>query len=77
MAMKTLETNQSDQNARSLGLHGETLTIVPEDIPPSPTEPAQTATAQDQITTPRTAKQRESPEDVYVPWPERGGTLRK
>ncbi|KAM0194871.1 hypothetical protein ACHAPA_009046 [Fusarium lateritium] len=75
MAMKTLELNQSDQTARSLGLHGETLTIVPEDLPPVPTEPAQTAIAQDQVTTSRTAKQRESPEDVHVSWPERGGTL--
>ncbi|KAM6536536.1 ubiquitin-specific protease otu1 [Fusarium falciforme] len=75
MAMKTLEPSQDDQNARSLGLHGETLTIVPEETPPAPEVPAQTAAAQQRTTTLRTAKKNESPEDVNVPWPEREGTL--
>jgi ubiquitin thioesterase OTU1 len=75
MAMKTLEPSQGDQNARSLGLHGETLTIVPEETPPAPEVPAQTAAAQQRTTTSRTAKKNESPEDVNVPWPEREGTL--
>ncbi|KAF5677279.1 cysteine protease [Fusarium heterosporum] len=75
MAMKTLDLSQHDQIARSLGLHGETLTIVPEDLPPVPAEPSQTGAAQHQTMTSRAAKQRESPEDVHVPWPERGGTL--
>lgn len=78
MAMKTLEASKSDQFARSLGLHGETLTIVPEDVPPpAPPAPLQTGTAQHQAMTSRAAKLNESPEDVNVPWPEQGGTLRK
>lgn len=75
MAMKTLERSQNDQNARSLGLHGETLTIVPEETPPAPEVPAQTAGAQQPATTSRAARKNESPEDVNVPWPEREGTL--
>ncbi|KAF4963862.1 hypothetical protein FSARC_8156 [Fusarium sarcochroum] len=66
MAMKTLETSQNDQIARSLGLHGETLTIVPEDIPPPPAEPVQTGTIQHQAMTSKAAKQNESPEDRPV-----------
>ncbi|KAJ4247725.1 ubiquitin-specific protease otu1 [Fusarium torreyae] len=77
MAMKTLEASQNDQIARSLGLHGETLTIVPEDVPPPPAEPAQTGTVQHQAMKSKAVKQNESPEDVNVPWPEREGTLRK
>lgn len=77
MAMKTLEPSQGDQNARSLGLHGETLTIVPEETPPALEVPAQTAAAQQRTTASRTAKKNESPEDVNVPWPEREGTLRE
>lgn len=78
MAMKALEASQSDHIARSLGLHGETLTIVPEDVPPpAPTAPLQTGAAQYQAMTSRAAKRNESPEDVNVPWPEQGGTLRK
>ncbi|TVY77929.1 Ubiquitin thioesterase OTU1 [Fusarium oxysporum f. sp. cubense] len=76
MAMKALEASQSDQIARSLGLHGETLTIVPEDVPPpAPTAPLQTGAAQYQAMASRAAKRNESPEDVNVPWPEQGGTL--
>ncbi|KAF4993804.1 hypothetical protein FDECE_13307 [Fusarium decemcellulare] len=74
MAMKTLEASQGDQIARSLGLHGESLTIVPEDTPPAPAAPAQTGAAQHQAMTSRAPK-RDDPEDVNVPWPEREGTL--
>jgi ubiquitin thioesterase OTU1 len=79
MAMKTLEASQSDKIARSLGLHGETLTIVPEDVPPpAPTTASlQTGTAHHQAMASRAAKRNESPEEVNVPWPELGGTLRK
>ncbi|KAF4983825.1 hypothetical protein FZEAL_862 [Fusarium zealandicum] len=75
MAMKTLEPGQGDQIARSLGLHGETLTIVPEDTPPAPAAPAQTVAAQHQAVPSRAARKNESPEDVNVPWTEREGTL--
>lgn len=77
MAMKSLEVSQGDQNARSLGLHGETLTIVPEESSSAPVEPVQTGTVQHQTMTSRAAKKNESPEDVNVPWSQREGTLRK
>ncbi|KAL4729634.1 ubiquitin-specific protease otu1 [Fusarium chlamydosporum] len=75
MAMKSLEVSQGDQNARSLGLHGETLTIVPEESSSAPVEPVQTGTVQHQTMTSRAAKKNESPEDVNVPWSQREGTL--
>ncbi|RGP71826.1 ubiquitin thioesterase otu1 [Fusarium longipes] len=75
MAMKSLEGIQGDQNARSLGLHGETLTIVPEESPPAPTEDVQTGTIQHQVMASGAVNRNESPEDVNVPWPQREGTL--
>lgn len=77
MAMKSLEATQGDQIARSLGLHGETLTIVPEDSSSAPVETVPTGTPQSQVTASKTSKKNESPEDVNVPWPQREGTLRK
>ncbi|KAJ3532077.1 hypothetical protein NM208_g8595 [Fusarium decemcellulare] len=72
---KTLEASQGDQIARSLGLHGESLTIVPEDHPTSPRcRQLRLVPAQHQVMTSRAPK-RDDPEDVNVPWPEREGTL--
>ncbi|KAM0300106.1 hypothetical protein HYE67_006347 [Fusarium culmorum] len=75
MAMKSLEATQGDQIARSLGLHGETLTIVPEESSSAPVETVPTGTPQSQVTASKTSKKNESPEDVNVPWPQREGTL--
>jgi ubiquitin thioesterase OTU1 len=77
MAMKSLEATQRDQIARSLGLHGETLTIVPEESSSAPVEAVQTGAIQHQAMASRAAKKNESPEDINVPWPQREGTLRK
>lgn len=82
MAMKTLDTSRGAEIARSVGLHGETLTIVPDEQrvpspvtlpPPSPSPPSASSTSERR---PRT-QSNENPEDVNVPWPEREGTLRE
>ncbi|RFN43977.1 hypothetical protein FIE12Z_11787 [Fusarium flagelliforme] len=75
MAMKSLDASQNDQIARSLGLHGETLTIVPDESLSTSVESPQTATVQHQATASKAVKKNESPEDVNVPWPEREGAL--
>ena len=77
MAMKSLDASQSEQIARSLGLHGETLTIVPDESLSTSVESPQTGTIQRQAAASKTAKENESPEDINVPWPEREGTLCK
>ncbi|KAH6989435.1 hypothetical protein BKA56DRAFT_575756 [Ilyonectria sp. MPI-CAGE-AT-0026] len=64
MAMKTLDLGQVGETARSIGLHGETLTIVPEEAPPAPDTTTQAA-----------SQPSEGPEDINVPWPGREGTL--
>lgn len=66
MAMKTLDLGQVSETARSIGLHGETLTIVPEEAPLAPDTTTQAA-----------SQPSESPEDINVPWPGREGTLCK
>lgn len=66
MAMKTLDLGQAGETARSIGLHGETLTIVPEEAPPAPDTTTQAA-----------SQPSEGPEDINVPWPGREGTLCK
>ncbi|KAH7122848.1 hypothetical protein EDB81DRAFT_221171 [Dactylonectria macrodidyma] len=63
MAMRTLDLGQGGEIARSIGLHGETLTIVPEEAPPVPVA-AQART-----------QPSEKPDDTNVPWPGREGTL--
>jgi ubiquitin thioesterase OTU1 len=75
MAMKSLDLSQKHENARSVGLHGETLTIVPDEARPI-TPPPKTAllTDQDAQRQPERASAK-SPEDIHIPWPEREGTL--
>lgn len=73
MAMKTLES--SEGNARSLGLNGETLTIVPEEAPPASSLDVQSA-AQSRPSQPTSAS-RDGPEEAHIPWPDREGTLCK
>lgn len=80
MAMKTLDSSHLHQNARALGLHGGTLTIVPnEGRPVSPISKVPISPAAKQQThglprQPRTQPD-EQPEDINIPWPEREGTL--
>lgn len=74
MAMKTLDSSRQAEIARTLGLHGETLTIVPEEqreLSPVPVVQSQEKPRGRQ---PRT-QSNENPEDINVPWPEREGTL--
>ncbi|KAM0490673.1 hypothetical protein ACHAP8_011291 [Fusarium lateritium] len=70
MAMKSLEATQGDQIARCLGLHGETLTIVPEESSSDPVE-----AVQNRPIASIPLKKNEGPEDANVPWPQREGTL--
>lgn len=80
MAMQSLDASHLTVSAKSLGLHGETLTIVPEAS--RPISPTLESTAElpvvqggrDRRLKP-TDQGNEQPEDVVVPWPEREGTL--
>lgn len=67
MAMNTITTECGDLEARSLGLNGETLTIVPDDQELSTTSIPPTASK---------TGDSQHPEDVTVSWPQREGTLR-
>ncbi|CAM1503734.1 Fc.00g013250.m01.CDS01 [Cosmosporella sp. VM-42] len=72
-AMRTIEPSQRSEVARSLGLHGETLTIVPDEA--RPVTPPETKTVQPSKPKPQPAPANDGPEEVNVPWPEREGTL--
>ena len=87
---KVLDTSQKDVVAKSLGLHGETLTIVPNDAaareseatpssnPDDPAPPASTAALPLKARSSRQAQSRsmaESAAEVTVPWPAKEGTL--
>ncbi|KAH7129302.1 hypothetical protein B0J13DRAFT_135143 [Dactylonectria estremocensis] len=63
MAMRTLDLSQVAETARSIGLHGETLTIVPDEAPPAP------ASVQ------AISQPSENPDEINVPWSGREGTL--
>jgi ubiquitin thioesterase OTU1 len=69
MAMKTISAVDSPHPATSFGLHGETLTVVPDAARPE--HPASLTEPQESGPMPG-----EKPEDAVVPWPEREGTLR-
>lgn len=73
MAMKTLDLSQGSEVARSLGLHGESLTIVPDELLSAPTPTAEAAPSSASGT--QAAKSSDNPEDVNIPWAEREGTL--
>ena len=77
MAMKSLDVSQNDQIARSLGLHGETLTVVPDESLSTSIENTQTGSVQHQAEASKPSRKNESPEDVNVPWPEQEGALCK
>lgn len=72
-AMKTLDMSDLDQLAKKLGLHGETLTIVPHVARSSPTKQfaGETGILEPEIH----RRQTLMPQDVHVPWEVRDGTL--
>ena len=78
MAMKTLGPSYAHEAARSFGLHGETLTVVPEDSNDTPPESTTGARhlPRDKVGN-RPSAQNDSADDMVVPWPEREGTLCK
>lgn len=73
MARKNLDLALLDNTARSVGLHGETLTIVTVEAPPSPPAPTTPQAPRPQVK----LVDDDDPEDISVPWREREGTLRK
>lgn len=80
MAMSTIHSSDMNSSAKSLGLHGETLTVVPEEARPITPPKAISNVDQGQVAQ-TSASQRiqnasaNKPEDICVPWPEREGTL--
>lgn len=73
MAMRTLDLSQKDAIAKSIGLHGETVTVVPDE--PEVGEPM--ASSQARKIGRETAQRTSDPQEIVVPWPQREGTLRK
>ena len=80
MAMKTLSLDMGNELARSLGLHGETLTIVPEaarqtsPAGDAPDKNEALASDQSMLQQPQ-ARINEDPADITIPWAEREGTI--
>lgn len=78
MAMKTLTLDQRNELARSLGLHGDTLTISPDEARPiTPVQALTVQTPQPKHSSRPLTQSGENPEDINVPWTEREGTLCK
>lgn len=85
--LKTLDDTQKAENAKSLGLNGETFTIVPhESSLPEPTPaPAPAKSTTFSGSGPSSGfsgfggpqPPTKGPEGVSVPWPDREGTLRE
>ncbi|KAH7376586.1 OTU-like cysteine protease [Plectosphaerella cucumerina] len=83
--LKTLDQSQKGDIAKSLGLNGETFTIVPDEASLPPPAPAPTAASSSSAKPgPPAASSsmwgdpsppRQGPESVSLPWPERNGTL--
>lgn len=69
-AMKALDMSRVNQSAKEIGIHGETLTIVPNEKRPPP---SRQNTGEDRQE--RHQAQQKRPQDVNVPWDVRDGTL--
>lgn len=75
-AMKSIGVESNHTPAKSLGLHGETVTVVPD-------EPIQCDMGESNDTQPHKSTQpvpksdKHDPQDAVVPWPEREGSLSK
>jgi ubiquitin thioesterase OTU1 len=80
MDMKTLESGSKAMTAKELGLHGETLTIVPQEtrsLTPFGTTPLKDEAKMEELhphLEPSTQSGKE-PDDIVIPWAEREGTL--
>ena len=74
MAMRSLDLSLASMPARSLGLHGETLTIVPEESR-AITPPVNEASKNETGPQSSRAIMDEKPEDINIPWSARDGTL--
>jgi ubiquitin thioesterase OTU1 len=77
-SMTSLDLSQGDAIAASLGLNGQTLTIVPTEARPL-TPPPAGSTSNDAADLPQRTERpsRKSPDEISVPWPERDGILCK
>ena len=64
MAMKTITLDQATEKAQSLGIKGETLTIVPVDDGGT-------------VTRSSAGDHKNDTDEAIVPWPEREGSLRR
>ncbi|OAA81902.1 Ovarian tumor, otubain [Akanthomyces lecanii RCEF 1005] len=69
-AMKALDMSRVNQSAKEIGIHGETLTIVPNEKRPPP---SRQSTGEDRRE--RHQAQQKRPQDINVPWDVRDGTL--
>lgn len=78
IAIQTLSLDQRELSAKSLGIHGETLTIVPKEAKSSLSATDDTTSAPDYQKEARAGRSPENKSgDVIVPWPEREGSLCK
>lgn len=80
MAMKTIDASDHHSSARSVGLHGETLTIVPNEArsvtPPKPNPSIDHGKASQSNAAQHMQNASDNkPEDMSVPWAKREGTL--
>ncbi len=69
-AMIALDMSRVNQSAKEIGIHGETLTIVPNEKRPPP---SRQSTGEDRRESHQAQQKR--PQDVNVPWDVRDGTL--
>ncbi|OAA73760.1 Ovarian tumor, otubain [Cordyceps fumosorosea ARSEF 2679] len=72
-AMKDLDMTETDQLAKSLGIHGETLTLVPREERPFPSK--QSIGEEHSFRAEHHGEQKLEPHEVNVPWGSREGTL--
>ncbi|KAH6668674.1 OTU-like cysteine protease [Plectosphaerella plurivora] len=81
--LKTLDLGQKGEIAKSLGLNGETFTIVPDESSLPPPAPAPALAASSSSAPPAASSSMwgdpspptRGPESVSLPWPQRNGTL--
>lgn len=80
MAMKAINSSEHNSLAKSLGLDGETLTIVPDEVrsitPPIVPDAGLGKSGRDAPNQSQRGSDNK-PEDISVPWPEREGTICK
>lgn len=72
IAMKAVDMTDLSKSAKLLGLHGETLTIVPNEA-----DLLSTAESAKNLHAERSRPRKPESSEVNVPWPKRDGTLCK